>query len=312
MILCAGECLIDMLPRNKGGVPMLQPVPGGAVMNTAIALGRLDVPVTFVSGVGRDQFGRLILDHLQDSNVQTDDMVASDRPTTLAFVDVTDGVVSYDFYDENTAGRRIETDQLSAVPSDVAAVFFGGISLINEPAADTYAALQAQTAERCVVMMDPNIRPAFIKDEAAYRARLIGMLAKTDIVKTSDEDLEWLFPEVDSVEEGIQALMDMGPQIVLFTEGSKGATAWRKAADPVFVTSESVTVVDTVGAGDTFNGGFLAALHDANLLNKAGLPDLTADQLATALKFAGKCAAISVTRAGAQPPRRKEMLASIV
>lgn len=307
MILCAGESLIDMLPRNEGSVPMLQPVPGGAVMNTAIALGRLDVPVTFVSGVGRDQFGRLILDHLEDSNVNTAATIASARPTTLAFVDVTDGVVSYDFYDENTAGRMIEPTQLPDVADDVSAVFFGGISLINEPAADSYATMQAQVAERCVVMMDPNIRPALIKNEDAFRARLTGMLAKTDIVKTSDEDLAWLFPEVDSIEAGIQALMDMGPQIVLFTEGSKGATAYRKAGDPVFVTSESVTVVDTVGAGDTFNGGFLAALSDADLLNKAGIPDLTDAQLATALKFAGKCAAISVTRAGAQPPRRNEL-----
>ncbi len=307
MILCAGESLIDMLPRNEGSVPMLQPVPGGAVMNTAIALGRLDVPVTFVSGVGQDQFGRLILDHLEDSNVNTSGTIASARPTTLAFVDVTDGVVSYDFYDENTAGRLIEPAQLPDVSEDVSAVFFGGISLINEPAADSYATLQMQAADRCVVMMDPNIRPSFITNEDAYRARLTGMLAKTDIVKTSDEDLAWLFPEVDSFEAGIQALMDMGPQIVLFTEGSKGATAYRKAGDPVFVTSESVTVVDTVGAGDTFNGGFLAALSDADLLNKAGIPDLTAEQLANALKFAGKCAAISVTRAGAQPPRRNEL-----
>lgn len=307
MILCAGECLIDMLPSEVDGVSMLRPAPGGAVMNTAVALGRQDVPVQFVTGISHDQFGRLIQDHLADSHVGLDWAVQSDRPTTLAFVDVTDGVVSYNFYDENTAGRIIEPCQLPTIPAAVTALFFGGISLISEPAADSYADLLLHNAEGRVVMMDPNIRPAFIKDESAYRARLTKMLALTDIVKTSDEDLEWLYPDAPNIDAAIQELLNSGPKVVLFTEGAKGATAYRQGKNPVFVASEKVKVVDTVGAGDTFNGGFLTAMHYEDMLDKSKLSELTDAQLSKALGHAAKCAAFSVARAGAQPPRRADV-----
>lgn len=268
MILCAGECLIDMLPSTVGGPTVLRPVPGGAVMNTAIVLGRQEVPVSFLTGISNDQFGRMIQDHLADSQVSLEWAVFSDRPTTLAFFDVSDGVVSYNFYDENTAGRMIEPHQFPVLPSVVNALFFGGISLISDPAADSYAEFLSKNAEGRVIMLDPNIRPAFVADEATYRARLSRMFALADIVKTSDEDLEWLFPDAPSTDAAIQSLLNAGPKIVLFTEGAKGATAYRKGKAPVFVASEKAKVVDTVGAGDTFNGGFLSAMHYENLLKR--------------------------------------------
>jgi len=306
MILCAGECLVDMLPRKINAQAMLEPVAGGAVMNTAVGLGRLGVPVEFFSGLSTDQFGRLIEAHLTGSEVGLANTVRSDRPTTLAFVDFDDGVVSYNFYDENTAGRMLEVTDIPQLAESCHAVFCGGISLINTPAADTYAALVAQNTDR-LIMIDPNIRPNFIDDPVAYRRRIEGLIGLADVVKTSDEDLEWLFPNADSVEAGIQALLDLGARIVLFTEGAKGATAWRKDRAPVFVASQSVEVVDTVGAGDTFNAGFLAALHDMELLSKAEIADLTAENLTQALDFAAKCAAHSVTQVGAQPPWRQDL-----
>lgn len=306
MILCAGECLIDMLPRDVNEHAMLEPVAGGAVMNTAVGLGRLGVPVEFFSGLSTDQFGRLIQAHLTASHVGLEYGIRSDRPTTLAFVEFNEGVVSYDFYDENTAGRMIETGDLPKLPETCGAVFCGGISLINTPAADTYAALVAQNDDR-LVMLDPNIRPKFIRDPAGYRKRIERLIAQADIVKTSDEDLEWLFPEADSVESGIQQLLTLGARIVLFTEGAKGATAWRKDQAPVFVKSKSVEVIDTVGAGDTFNAGILAALYDRNLLSKAAVAAITDEDLEYALGFAATCAAHSVTKVGAQPPWRHEL-----
>lgn len=305
MILCAGECLIDMLPRSVDGASMLEPVAGGAVMNTAVALGRLDVPVEFLSGLSTDQFGKKIAAHLGESKVGTDFAVRSGRPTTLAFVEFNDGVVSYNFYDENTAGRMIEASDIPVLPQDVQAVFCGGISLINTPAADAYAALVEANTDR-LVMIDPNIRPAFIKDPDAYRARLTGMLANADIVKTSDEDLAWLFPDVE-FEQGVAQLLNMGPRIVLFTEGAKGASAVRKGQPAVFAASKKVEVVDTVGAGDTFNAGFLASLFDQGVLSKAKVDELTEAQLSTALYFANRCAGLSVTKVGAQPPWRADV-----
>jgi len=308
MILCAGECLIDMLPREIEEQAMLEPVAGGAVMNTAVALGRLGVPVEFLSGLSSDQFGRVIETHLNNSQVGLSHVVRSDRPTTLAFVDFSDGVVSYDFYDEGTAGRMIKPNDLPALPEATQAVFCGGISLINAPAADAYAALVERNEDR-LVMLDPNIRPSFIKDEPAFRARLAGMLSHADVVKTSDEDLEWLFPNAETAEAGIEQMLALGPKIVLFTEGSKGASVYRAGKKPVFVPSEKVKVVDTVGAGDTFNGGFLASLFDQDLLSKTKLASVTDHELATALGFAGKCAAHSVQQVGAQPPWGQDVMA---
>ncbi|MGH1464090.1 MAG: carbohydrate kinase family protein [Cognatishimia sp.] len=309
MILCAGECLIDMLPvQAKDGAPALQPAVGGAVMNTAVGLGRLGVPTEFLSGISTDAFGQQIAAHLAASNVSTKLAVRSNRPTTLAFVAVNDGVVSYEFYDENTAGRMVEPQDFAPLPETVNALFFGGISLISEPAADTYAMLLKNHSAQNVVMMDPNIRPAFIKDENRYRARLATMLADTDIVKTSDEDLAWLFPDIQEIEQAIQALLALGPKLVLFTEGSKGATAWNAQGQSVFVAAPKANVVDTVGAGDTFNAGFLAALYDGQHLQKFKVASLTETEIAHALEFAARCAAASVERSGAQPPWREDVL----
>ncbi|GAA6209662.1 carbohydrate kinase [Cognatishimia sp. WU-CL00825] len=308
MILCAGECLIDMLPVTaQDGAAALQPAVGGAVMNTAVGLGRLGVPVEFLSGISTDAFGQQIKTHVTASNVSTKLAVLSDRPTTLAFVAVNNGVVSYEFYDENTAGRMINPQDIAAIPEDVSALFFGGISLISEPAADTYATLLKTHAAQHVVMMDPNIRPAFIADEHRYRARLAQMLSDTDIVKTSDEDLAWLFPEIPRIEDAIGALLNLGPKLVLFTEGAKGATAWNSQGQSLFVPAPKAKVVDTVGAGDTFNAGFLAALYDGQHLKKSKIASLSEAEIAKALAFAARCAAASVERSGAQPPWREEV-----
>lgn len=305
MILCAGECLIDMLPRSVRGATLLEPVVGGAVMNTAVALGRLGVPVEFLSGLSRDQFGQKIAAHLSESRVGTRFLLRSDRPTTLAFVAFEGCTVSYDFYDENTAGSMIDAAEMPVLPQEVQAVFCGGISLINAPAAEAYSALLAAHTDR-LIMIDPNIRPAFVKDTTGYQNRIMGMMAQADIVKTSDEDLAWLFPNL-SVAQAIDALLDLGPKIVLFTEGAKGARAIQQAQPEIFVASEQVEMVDPVGAGDTFNAGFLASLSDQGLLSKTQVANLTPDQLATALGFANRCAGFSVTKAGAQPPWRSEI-----
>ncbi len=306
MILCAGECLVDMLPRQIGNRAMLEPVPGGSVMNTAVGLGRLQVPVEFFTGLSGDQFGRMIGAHLRESRVGLTHVVHSDRPTTLAFVELTDDSVTYDFYDENSALRMLEATDLPQLPDTNQAIFCGGISLIHTPAAEAFAALVAQNPEK-LIMLDPNIRPKFIPDSDQHRARLARMLRHTDIVKTSDEDLAWLFPGAATAEAGIQQLLDLGAGIVLFTEGAKGATAWRDGKPPIFVASEPVEVVDTVGAGDTFNAGFLAGLYDQNQMTKSAVSGLSTDALTRALAFAAKCAAHCVGRVGAQPPWREEV-----
>ena len=243
MILCCGEALIDMLPRkSEQGEPAFAPYAGGAVFNTAIALGRLGVPTGLFSGLSTDL-------------------------TTL---------------------------------------FFGGISLVNDPAASAYVRLQARAASSRVTMIDPNIRPGFIRDEASYRARLDQMLGLADIVKLSDEDLHWLQGESGDLETLARTVLAKGPKLLFITEGAKGAHAFT-ATQTRFVASKKVVVADTVGAGDTFNAGALAALYQADALSKTALnalPDATID---TALALGGAAAAITVSRPGANPPWDHEL-----
>ncbi|SLN28094.1 carbohydrate kinase family protein [Roseisalinus antarcticus] len=304
MILACGEALIDMLPRKSAaGEDAFAPYPGGAVFNTAIALGRLGAPVSFFSGISTDMFGDMLRGSLADSGVDTGPAALSDRPTTLAFVKLVEGSATYAFYDENTAGRLLTEADLPDVSAD--ALFFGGISLAVEPCGAAYEALMLREAGRRVTMIDPNIRPSFIRDPARYRARIDRMVATADIVKLSDEDLRWLGGEGDlaSLAEGIVA---KGPKLVCITEGPKGVTGY-SAHGATFVASERAEVVDTVGAGDTFNGGLLASLHAAGALTRDGIGALTEDTIRAALTIGARSAAITVSRAGANPPWAHEL-----
>ncbi len=301
MILCAGEALIDMIPRplSKGGSGFA-PLAGGSVFNTSIALGRLGVPVQFFSGLSSDLFGDVLRRELHTSKVDSAPAHISDRPTTLAFVTLTDGHASYAFYDENTAGRMITVADLPVVEAD--AIFFGGISLVVEPCADAYLALMLREAATCVTMIDPNIRPGFITDEAAYRTRLTAMFAVADIIKTSDEDLQWITGGTDAA-----ALFEgTNVQVILLTRGADGVTVLTRDGQ-ADVPAVKASVVDTVGAGDTFSAGFLANLHGAGLLTKAAFGSATMADLTAAAAFGASVAAITVSRAGANPPWAHEL-----
>ncbi len=306
MILSCGEALIDMLPRlTTANEPAFAPYAGGAVFNTAIALGRLGAPSGFFSGLSTDLMGEILIDTLAASKVDTEYAARSARPTTLAFVKLVNGQATYAFYDENTAGRMLAVTDLPALPAAVQAIFVGGISLVNDPAASTYEALQAREAPARVTMIDPNIRPGFITDPIAYRARIARMIAVADIVKLSDEDLHWLSGPGD-ITTLARAMIATGPKVVFVTEGANGARAITATQDR-FVASQKVTVADTVGAGDTFNAGILAALHTAGALTKsavAALPDATLD---AALSLGAQAAAVTVSRPGANPPWAHEL-----
>lgn len=306
MILSCGESLIDMLPRTSTeGEPAFAPYAGGAVFNTAIALGRLGGSAGFFSGLSTDMLGEILIETLAASKVDTSLCARSNRPTTVAFVKLVNGQATYAFYDENTAGRLLAISDLPTLTSDVNALFFGGISLVNDPAASTYEALQTREAPNRVTMIDPNIRPGFITDQASYRARIGRMMARADIVKLSDEDLHWLMGDGDLTTLARQ-IIATGPKVVFITEGAKGARGITATQDR-FVASLKVTVADTVGAGDTFNAGVLAALDAAGALTKAAIATLPDAALDAALSLGARAAAVTVSRAGANPPWAHEL-----
>lgn len=306
MIVCCGEALIDMLPRQTvASETAFVPYVGGAVFNTAIALGRLEIPVSFFTGISTDFYGDMLKATLQRSGVGLGPVKFSDRPTTLAFVHLVDGHATYLFYDENSAGRMLFAEDLPAVEDDVEAMHFSCISLIPEPCGSTYEALMRREHQNRVMMFDPNIRENFITDKPAHLARMKRMLGMADIVKLSDEDLGW-FGETGSHAEIAARWLALGPKLMVVTKGADGLVAFSKSHS-VSSPASKVKVVDTVGAGDTINAGILGSLRDQGLLTKQAIAGLSEEQIRAVLEFAARAAAITVSRAGANPPTRAEM-----
>ena len=308
MILCCGEALIDMVAApSLDGPDGFVPHSGGAVFNTAIALGRLGARAGILTGLSRDMFGDQLADALKASDVDTTHIIRSDRPSTLAFVKLEDGQASYSFFDENSAGRMIRPEDMPELPSDITALFFGGISLASDPSASAYAALLDRQGGPRAVMIDPNIRPLFITDAEGYRRRMAAMISQADIVKVSDEDLNWLNPAPLTQAEKISAMLDTGPSVVIVTQGAEGAIATLADGTSITVQAVKTHVVDTIGAGDTFNAGFLAKLSDLDLLTPEALGTLDPDALRDAMTYGARVAAITVSRAGANPPWANEL-----
>lgn len=308
MILCCGEALIDMIPTpTESGRDGYVPHSGGAVFNTSIALGRLGVQTGMLTGLSTDMFGRQLADALKASRVDTSHVVTSDRPTTLAFVRLMDGHATYCFFDENTAGRMLARDDVPPLSPEVSSLYFGGISLACEPGAETYAALLKREGKARAVMLDPNIRPRFIQDTDKYRARLDLMMTRADIVKVSDEDLNWIVPAPLSLNEKVEVVLEKGPSVVILTRGGEGATGFLWHGEQVSVPAPRVEITDTVGAGDTFNAGVMAKLYELGELQKSRLKTLSPDSLAQALAHGARVAAVTVSRAGANPPWADEL-----
>lgn len=308
MILCCGEALIDMIPApTVTGSMGFVPHTGGAIFNTAIALGRLGIATGMLTGLSTDMFGQQLALALNASQVDTSPIITSNRPTTLAFVQLVDGQATYTFFDENSAGRMLKPEDMPDLHADVSALYLGGISLACEPGADAYIALLKKEGSRRPVMIDPNIRPGFIDDVAAYRSRLETAMALADIIKVSDDDLAWLFAEPSTLKSKASALLEMGPGAVIVTCGGEGAIGYLRTGTEVHVSATRAEVVDTVGAGDTFNAGVLADLYRNGNLTKAGISNMSADTLQRAIRFGTKVAGITVSRAGANPPWRSEV-----
>jgi fructokinase len=305
MIICCGEALIDMLPRTTTqGEDAFSPYAGGSVFNTALALGRLGLKTGFFTGMSSDMFGDILRQALSDSGVDHSYCATLDLHTTLAFVRLVNGQASYAFFDENTAGRMITEAHLPTLGDEVEALHFGAISLIPDPCGATYESLMRREHGSRVISLDPNIRPGFITDAAKHRARIDRMIAMSDIVKMSDEDLEWF--GMPDMETAARAWLGQGPSLVVFTRGARGAIGFTRE-HTVEVDGVAVTVADTVGAGDTFNAGILASLKRDNALTKQAMKTLSAEAIGNALRLGAKAAAVTVSRPGANPPWASEI-----
>ena len=306
MIVCCGEALIDMLPRtSREGAPVYQPFNGGSIFNTAVALGRLGIITGFFSGLSTDFFGDSLKAGLQASNVDLKYAKFWDKPSTLAFVKLENGQARYSFYDENSAGRMLTKKDLPKLSSDVNALHFGSISLIHEPGASTLEALMMREGTDRVICLDPNIRENLIKDRREYLARIGRLVSMCDILKISDEDVTWITGKTD-LASAARKWLNAGAKVVVITRGENGIEAFTKGLS-IKLPSVNVKVADTVGAGDTFTAGFLASLQRAGKLNKASVAYLDEPALRNAVAYAARAAAITVSRAGANPPWLHEL-----
>jgi len=294
-IVVGGEALVDLVPT---GDATLQPRLGGGPLNVAVTAGRLGAPVAFLSRVSTDAFGDAILGRLTESGVDAALVQRGPEPTTLAVVALGEGgAARYSFYTEGTADRLV-ADPGPLPGAD--AVSLGTLSLVLEPGASVYeAVLHREAAAGRLTVLDPNIRPALVPDTAAYRARFRTWLPSVGLLKLSEDDADWLGG-------GVRSWLEAGVTAVVLTLGDAGLEVWT-AAHRVHVCAPEVPVVDTIGAGDTVHGALLAWLHATGALSRRALAALDAPAWTEALHFAARAAAITVSRAGADPPWAQEM-----
>ena len=300
MIVVAGEALIDLVPQGTGALASLRPALGGGPYNTAVALGRLGSPTAFCSRTSLDAFGEALLDGLRQAGVDVSHVQRGPEPTTLAVATIDEGgSAAYSFYVEGTADRLFTAPD--ALPEGTRAVSFGTCSLVLEPGASAYERLLRKAAAQGVfTALDPNIRPGLIPDPDAYRTRFRGWLPSVSLLKLSAEDADWLGGTP-------RAWLAEGPAAVVITHGGDGLTVLTRDGSEYSVPGEKVEVVDTIGAGDTVNAALLHGLAARDALSPEALDRLGADEWTGLLRFAARAAAITCSRAGAEPPYAAEL-----
>jgi fructokinase len=300
VIVVAGEALIDLVPQGRGALAPLQPALGGGPYNTAVALGRLGSPTAFCSRTSYDAFGEALLDGLRQAGVDVSAVQRGTEPTTLAAATIDEhGSASYSFYVEGTADRLFTAP--ARLPEGTRAVSFGTCSLVLEPGASAYEELMRSAAAQGVfTALDPNIRAGLIPDPDAYRARFKSWLPSVSLLKLSAEDAAWLG---GSPREWLAS----GPAAVVITHGGDGITAYTGDGAEYSVPGVRVDVVDTIGAGDTVNAALLHGLAAQDALSPAAMASLGADGWTELLGFAARAAAITCSRAGAEPPYASEL-----
>jgi fructokinase len=303
-IAVIGEALIDLVELGDDEPRLAHP--GGSPYNVAIGLARLDRPTAFVGRISTDPLGSVLRNHALRSGVDLGLAVETADPSTVALVELDDsGAARYRFGIAGTADFRWTDAELSRVPADLAAVHFGSLASWLPPGDAAIARrVAALRAAGVAVSYDPNVRPHLQPDAATARAQVERAVALAHLVKTSEEDLAWLYP-AEPVEEVVAGWLALGPSAVVVTRGAAGATAHTRRGS-VSRAPVPVEIVDTVGAGDAFMSGLLAALAGRELLSPDGIAVADFGEL---LDDAGLVAALTCARAGANPPHRADLAA---
>lgn len=308
MFLVCGEALFDffLVQEEHAGSASYAARAGGSPFNVAIGLSRLGCASGLLTGLSDDLLGQRLRRVLEAEGVSTRYAIATSRPTTLSLVGLdTAGVPAYQFYDAGSAGTGVTEADLPVLGAEVTGLHFGSYSLVAPPVADATAALVAANA-RGFISIDPNIRPTVEPDMAVWRRRLDPLWASADLVKISTEDLDLIHPG-RTPEDFAADLIGRGVGLVVVTDGSGPALGWAAGGVRAEARPPLVEVVDTVGAGDTFQAALLARIIAATGDPKAGLAGLDASGLQAMLAHAARAAAITCSRRGADLPRSADL-----
>ena len=291
----AGEALIDLIPQGDSRVATV----GGGPANTAKALARLGFDSYFIDGISSDSYGQAITHELESDGVHLDYAHKSDLPTCTATVTLdASGSASYEFLIDGTATFEFDEKWLPDPTQPPAVVHVGTLATIVEPGASKlFGWIKKINAP---LVFDPNIRPSVISDRNQYRAVVEKWATISSVIKVSDEDLEWLYPEV-STAEAAKGWLAQGVELVVITLGSEGLAGFTQSGE-VRVPGVKVEVSDTVGAGDTVGAIVVEGIIEH------GLSQLHGETLKKVLSRAAKAASITVSRPGANPPTRDELI----
>lgn len=305
MVISLGESLIDFVSTESLS---FDGFPGGSPYNTAIAISRLNTECHFLGRISNDLFGQQLIDYLEKNSVATDLIIKTDDKTTLSFVrKQDDGQAHYAFFANDTADRNWTDEELKSIsiPDDARIMHFGSISISQEPCGSRLTSFLNNMAGKILLSFDPNIRPSLVEDRDLYMHRFKTLCGISEVVKLSDEDLEWLYPGLDT-SEALEEILKLGPSVLALTEGSKGAvllTEKHKVRIPI----QKQKVCDTIGAGDTFHGAFLDYLYKKGWLSRESLKNLTKRELEDLGSYANKAAGLNCMKPGADPPSEIEM-----
>ncbi|WP_150251086.1 carbohydrate kinase family protein [Nocardiopsis deserti] len=310
-LVVVGENVMDLLPTSHGA-DVLKAAPGGGPANTAVAAARLGTPTRLLARIGADGFGELIRERLLGEGLDPAGLLPAQEPTALALATLgQDGSARYDFRMDDAADWRWRAGELpEELEPGVRALHAASIALFREPGATLIEAMlrREHGRGRVTLTLDPNIRHDVIGDPVTARALALRHAAQAHLVKASDEDLAFLYPDL-SPARAAQAVAALGPALVVVTMGADGALAVSRGEE-VAVAAPRTEVADTVGAGDSFMGALLNWLDRHDRLGedpRARLAGLDKADLEDLLGFAVSVAAVTVTREGANPPTMAEV-----
>ena len=292
-----GEVLIDLIPDGAER----KAVVGGGPANTAKALAKLGIDTQFIDGISNDKYGQMALKELHKDNVKLDFAHFSDKPTCLAIVSLdSSGSATYEFVIEETATFDFTPSWLPDLKVNKPSVLhIGTLVTAIEPAASVLHKWASDLAKAAPIVFDPNIRPAVMGNRNEYVRQVERWIDIATAVKVSDDDINWLYPD-KSIDDVANAWLAKGAKLVVVTFGDKGLSAFSEK-EKISVPAQKVTVIDTVGAGDTVGAILVEAIIES------GLENLHGEALKKMSERAAKAAAITVSRTGAVPPTRDEI-----